>query len=86
MMINMLQDQLRVANDTIRSMSASMRSMSSTIDELRKQVANLESMLKERDRGLAEANARMRGLRASFLPKRSERRAVAAPKTEAAKA
>lgn len=86
MMINMLQDQLMVANDTIRSMSASMRSMSSTIDELRKQVANLESMLKERDRGLAEANARMRGLRASFLPKRSERRAVAAPKTEAAKA
>lgn len=71
MMINILQEQLKVANATILTMSEEMKSMrmsfESTISDLRKTIANLESLLKERDENLDKAQ--MRGLKASFLPK-----------------
>lgn len=86
MVINILQEQLMVANNTTKSMSASMRSMSATIDELRKQIASLESLLKDRDDSLGKANAQMRGLKATFLPKQSEKQTAAAPKTDEQKA
>ena len=52
--------------------------MSATIDELRKEVASLENLLKERDENLDKANAQMRGMKATFLPKKSEKLALSA--------
>lgn len=90
MMISILQEQLRVANATILTMSEEMKSMrvsfESTIADLHRTIANLESLLKERDDSLGKANAQMRGLKATFLPKQSEKQTAAAPKTDEQKA
>lgn len=54
-----------------------------TVDELRKTMENPESLLKERDEILYKVNARMHGLKATFMPKQSEKQArTVAPKTD----
>ena len=56
---NATNDQLRL---TIDNMSASMNAMVVTISELRETIANLESLLKERDKSLDKANNQVRGM------------------------
>ena len=91
MIIEMLKLQLEAANATIISMSEEMksirRSFEATISELQKTIANLESLLKERDESLGKAKAQMRGLKATYLPKQSEKQTTAAePKSDEQKA
>ena len=77
MMIKILQNQLEVANATIANLNETIKSMearfNATIDELKKTNANLESLLKERDESLGKAASQMRGLKATYLPKKSEK-------------
>ena len=77
MIIEILKTQLEAANATILAMSEEMTSMrlsfESTIADLRKTIASLESLLKERDESLGKAASQMRGLKATFLPKKSEK-------------
>ncbi|MGN1219735.1 MAG: IS66 family transposase [Candidatus Cryptobacteroides sp.] len=82
MIIEILKLQLEAANEanirlneTMKSMEASFKA---TVFELRKQIASLESLLKERDESLGKANAQMRGLKATYLPKQSEKQSTAA--------
>ena len=87
MIIEILKLQLEAANATILSMSEEMksirRSFEATISELQKTIANLESLLKERDESLGKAKAQMRGLKATCLPKQSEKQTTAAePKSD----
>ena len=88
MIIEILKLQLEAANATILSMSEEMKSMrrsfEATISELQKTIANLESLLKERDESLGKAKAQMRGLKATYLPKQSEKQTTA-PKSLAAR-
>lgn len=90
MMINILQEQLKVANAANITLSEEMKSMrmsfESTISDLRKTIANLESLLKERDENLDKAKAQMRGLKATFLPKQSEKQKPASAEEALAKA
>ena len=86
MIIEMLKSQLEAANATIFTLSEEMKSMrrsfEATISDLRKTIANLESLLKERDENFNKANAQMRGLKVTCLPKRSEKQTIAAPKSD----
>ena len=87
MMIKILQNQLEVANATIANLNETIRSMearfNATIDELKKTNANLESLLKERDESLGKAASQMRGLKATYLPKKSEKQSPQAkPQTQ----
>lgn len=86
MIIEILKSQLEAANATILTMSEEMKSMrvsfEMTISDLRKTIANLESLLKERDENLNKANAQMRGFKATFLPKQSEKQTTAVPKSD----
>ena len=87
MIIQMLKLQLETANATILAMSEEMTSMrlsfESTIADLRKTIASLESLLKERDESLGKAASQMRGLKATFLPKKSEKQSPQAkPQTQ----
>ena len=73
MIIEILKLQLEAANEvnirlnkTMKSMEASFKA---TISELRKQIASLKSLLKERDENLSKAIAQMRSLKATYLPK-----------------
>ena len=73
MIIEILKLQLEAANEvnirlnkTMKSMEASFKA---TISELRKQIASLKSLLKERDENLCKAIAQMRSLKATYLPK-----------------
>jgi Transposase IS66 family. len=90
LLIKILQDQLEVANATIIQLNTSMESMeanlNATISELRKTIENLERLLKERDENLVRANSQMRGLKSTFLPKRSEKQEAATAKTDEEKA
>ena len=91
MIIEILKLQLEAANATILSMSEEMksirRSFEATISELQKTIANLESLLKERDESLGKAKAQMRGLKATCLPKKSEKQTTTAePKSDEQKA
>lgn len=90
MIIEILKSQLEAANATILTMSEEMKSMrrsfEATISDLQKTIANLESLLKDRDESLDKANAQMRGLKATFLPKKSEKQPTASPKTDEQKA
>ena len=91
MIIEMLKLQLETANATILAMSEEMKSMrrsfEATISELQKTIASLESLLKERDESLGKAKAQMRGLKATCLPKQSEKQTTAAePKSDEQKA
>ena len=90
MIIEILKSQLEASNATILTMSEEMKSMrrsfEATISDLRKTIANLESLLKERNENLNKANAQMRGLKATCLPKKSEKQAIAAPKSDEQKA
>ena len=91
LIIEILKLQLEAANATILSMSEEMksirRSFEATISELQKTIANLESLLKERDESLGKAKAQMRGLKATCLPKQSEKQTTAAePKSDEQKA
>lgn len=76
-LIEILQRQLAVSNETIVSLKEAINSMRAeykvTVDELKKTIANLESMLRERDGSLEKAKSQMRGLKATFLPKKSEK-------------
>ena len=87
MMIKILQNQLEVANATIANLNETIKSMearfNATIDELKKTNANLESLLKERDESLGKAASQMRGLKATYLPKKSEKQSPQAkPQTQ----
>ncbi len=83
MMIEILKSQLEASNATVCQLNATVASLQQTISDLRKTVANLESLLKERDENMDRANAQMRGIKATFLPKRSEKQTrPASPKTE----
>ena len=91
MIIEILKLQLEISNATILTMSEEMKSMrrsfEATISDLRKTIANLESLLKERDESLGKANTQMRGLKAIYLPKQSEKQSTAAgPKSDEQKA
>ena len=91
LIIEILKLQLEAANATILSMSEEMksirRSFEATISELQKTIANLESLLKERDESLGKAKAQMRGLKATCLPKQSEKQTTTAePKSDEQKA
>lgn len=87
MIIEMLKSQLEAANTANIQLNVTIAALNQTISDLRKTVANLESLLKERDENLDKANAQMRGLKATFLPKKSEKQAQpAAPKTAEEKA
>lgn len=62
MMIELLKSQLEASNAanlqlrlTVERMSSSMKSMEVTISELRATIANLESLLQERDNSLSKA-------------------------------
>lgn len=59
MIIELLKSQLEAANATNITLSEEMRSMrmsfESTISDLRKTIANLESLLRERDECLGKA-------------------------------
>lgn len=90
MIIKILEDQLRASNATIASMAEEMKTMrasfETTISDLRRTIADLEALLRERDGDLDKANAQMRGIKAAFLPKKSEKRPLpAVPKTEGEK-
>lgn len=85
--IKLLQEQLNMANATITQMAASMKSMETgymkalsdlrqTVSDLRQTIANLETLIKERDDSLVQAAVRMRGLKATFLPKQSEKQTI----------
>ena len=86
MIIEMMKLQLEAANAIIFTLSEEMKSMrrsfEATISDLRKTIANLESLLKERDENFNKANAQMRGLKATCLPKKAEKQAIAAPKSD----
>ena len=90
MIIELLKSQLEAANAANITLSEEMRSMrmsfESTISDLRKTIANLEALLKERDENLNKANAQMRGLKATFLPKQSEKQKPASTEEALAKA
>lgn len=71
-------------NSTIESMrtefAASISGLQDTIAglqdtnaRLQDTIATLENLIKERDRSLDKANSQMRGLKATFLPKKSEK-------------
>ena len=80
-MVDILQSQLEQANATILQLNATIKSMEATfkatVDDLKKTIANLEALLKERDDSLDKAQSQMRGLKAAYLPKQSERQAPA---------
>lgn len=93
----MLTRQLETANNTIQSLNETIimlreeaksirSSFEVTILELNNTIANLESLLKERTESLSKANAQMRGLKATFLPKQSEKQTTASSKTDEQKA
>jgi len=91
LLIEILKSQLEAANATNMQLNATIKSMeanfNATVSELRKTIENLESLLRERDENLDKANAQMRGLKATFLPKQSEKQTRAAtPKTDEEKA
>lgn len=70
--IKLLERQLEAQTRTIESLEE-------TIRDLRRTVENLESMLKERDASLSKVESQVRGLKATYLPKKSERQAAATP-------
>lgn len=90
MIIELLKSQLEAANAANITLSEEMKSMrmsfESTISDLRKTITNLEALLKERDENLNKANAQMRGLKATFLPKQSEKQKPASTEEALAKA
>ena len=77
MIIAILQSQLEASNETVKRLNATMESMeasfNATISELKATISNLENLLKERDESLGKAASQMRGMKATFLPKKSER-------------
>ena len=81
-LIEILKSQLEAANATILALSAEMKSMRSsfemTISDLRDTISNLETLLKERDESLDKAGSQMRGMKAAFLPKKSEKQPLPA--------
>ena len=87
MIIEILKSQLEASNATVAQMNSTITNLQQTISELRKTIANLESLLKERDESLGKAKAQMRGLKATCLPKQSEKQTTAAePKSDEQKA
>lgn len=90
MIIEILKSQLEAANATILTMSEEMKSMrrsfEATISDLRKTIANLESLLQERDSSLDKAANELRGMKAVAFPKSEKQKTPASPKTEEEKA
>ena len=87
MIIEMLKLQLETSNATVVQMNLTIANLQQTISELRKQIASLEFLLKERNESLGKANAQMRGLKATYLPKQSEKQVTTAePKSDEQKA
>jgi len=83
LLIRILQDQLEHSNATVHQLNDTITGLHQTISDLRKTIENLESLLRERDDNLDKANAQMRGLKATFLPKQSEKhKQAAAPKSD----
>ena len=73
MIIEMLKSQLEASNKTNIQLNLTVESLRQTITELKATISNLENLLKERDENLDKANAQMHGMKAAFLPKKSER-------------
>lgn len=90
MIIAILKSQLEAANATILTMSEEMKSMrrsfEATISDLQKTIANLESLLQERDSSLDKAANELRGMKAVAFPKSEKQKSPAPPKTEEEKA
>lgn len=90
MIIEIQKNQLEAANATILAMSEEMKSMrrsfEATISDLRKTIANLESLLQERDSSLDKAANELRGMKAVAFPKSEKQKTPASPKTEEEKA
>lgn len=86
LMIAMLKSQLEVANATISSLTEEMQAMrqsfETTISELRKTIANLESLLQERNSNLDAAKNQLRAIRATAFPKSEKQRIEPSPTTE----
>lgn len=81
LLIKILQDQLQVSraditrlNLTVNSLNQTIEGLNQTIEDLHRTIANLEAMLKERDKNMEKAEAQMRGLKSTFLPKKTEKR------------
>jgi len=87
LLIKILQDQLQASKANIAQLNLTVENLqhtvvnlnrtisdqNRTILELRQTIANQEDLLKERDASMAKAKAQMRGLKSTFLPKKSEK-------------
>ena len=80
--ITLLREQLQLSNASVRQMSQTIDNLNATITDLRRTIANLEALLQERDTDLSKAQAQMRGLKATYLPKKSERQPKAAVESD----
>lgn len=60
--IEILQSQLKVSEETIYQLRVSISTLNNTIEDLRKTILNLETKLQERDDSLLKAKGQMRGL------------------------
>ena len=69
----MLKSQLEASNRTNIQLNLTVENLRQTISELRATISNLENLLKERDESLDKAASQMRGMKAAFLPKKSEK-------------
>lgn len=83
MIIEILKSQLEASNAANIQLNLTVQTLNATISELRATIVNLESLLKERDASLDKAASQLRGMKASFLPKKSEKQNLQAkPQTQ----
>lgn len=93
MIIKILQDQLEASNATnvqlnltISRMSEEMKEMRASFElsnaELRKTIANLEALLKERDIAIDKVSGQLRGARALAFRPSEKQKPEASPKTD----
>ena len=73
MIVEILKSQLEASNRTNIQLNLTVENLRQTISELRATISNLENLLKERDESLDKAASQMRGMKATFLPKKSEK-------------
>ena len=76
MIIEILKSQLEASNRTNIQLNLTVESLRQTISDLKATIANLESLLKQRDESLYKATAQMRGMKATFLPMKPEKKSL----------
>lgn len=76
MIIEILKSQLEASNRTNIQLNLTVEGLRQTISDLKATIANLESLLKQRDESLYKATAQMRGMKATFLPKKPEKKSL----------